>query len=91
MIQKDSYGFNTYAAVRICEIQEGTSPTDWHWIEGQLSIADWITRGKNPCEIDENSLGQKGPAFLQLHEAKWPIKNTVSLDKLPEEAKAIMH
>jgi hypothetical protein len=40
MIQKDSYGFNTYAAVPIGEIQEGTSPSDWHWIEEKLNIAD---------------------------------------------------
>ena len=90
MIQKDSYGFNTYAAVRIGEIQEGTSPSDWHWIEGKLNIADWITRGKNPSELDKNSLWQTGPDFLYLHESEWPIKKLVLPDHLPEETKAAM-
>ncbi|CAB4021212.1 Hypothetical predicted protein [Paramuricea clavata] len=90
MIQKDSYGFNTYAAVRIGEIQEGTSPSDWHWIEGKLNIADWITRGKNPSELDKNSLWQTGPDFLHLHESEWPIKKFVLPDHLPEETKAAM-
>ena len=90
MIQKDSYGFNTYAAVRIGEIQEGTSPSDWHWIEGKLNIADWITRGKNPSELDKNSLWQTEPDFLHLHESEWPIKKFVLPDHLPEETKAAM-
>lgn len=32
MIQKETYGFNTFAATRIGEIQEGTIPADWYWI-----------------------------------------------------------
>ena len=35
MIQKDSYGFNTFVAVRIGEIQENTNPNDWYWVEGK--------------------------------------------------------
>lgn len=90
MIQKDSYGFNTYAAVRIGEIQEVTYPGDWHWIEGRLNIADWITRGKDPSELGENSLWQKGPKFLQVHESEWPIKSSVLASQLPEETKVAM-
>ena len=50
MIQKNSYGFNTFAATRIGEIQEGTSQTDWYWIESEHNIADCLTRGKKPSE-----------------------------------------
>ena len=66
MIQKESYGFNTYAAVRVGEIQEGTSPNDWYWIEGRLNISDWITRGKSPRDLHEKSLGlfAKDSSFL---------------------------
>ena len=48
MVQKESYGFNTFAAIRVGEIQEGTSPSDWYWVEGKLNIADCTTRGKSP-------------------------------------------
>ena len=40
MIQKESYGFNTYATVRVGEIQEATAPGDWYWVDGQKNIAD---------------------------------------------------
>ena len=49
MIQKESYGFNTFTATRIGEIQENTDP-DWVWIDGGENIADVMTRG---VQIDE--------------------------------------
>ena len=51
MIQKDSYGFNTFAATRIGEIQEDTDPKDQYWVESEYNIADWLTRGKKPSEL----------------------------------------
>lgn len=90
MVQKESYGFNTYAAVRVGEIQEGTSPSDWYWVEGKLNIADWTTRGKSPQDLHEESVWQKGPEFLQLPESEWPIKIESSIDQLPEETKSAL-
>ena len=51
MIQKNSYGFNTFAATRKGEIQEGTSQTDWYLVESEHNIADCLTRGKKPSDI----------------------------------------
>ena len=53
MIQKDSYGFNTFAAVRIGKIQEKTNPKDW--VESKNNISDWLTRGKTPKDLCEDS------------------------------------
>ncbi|XP_033116820.1 uncharacterized protein LOC117116838 [Anneissia japonica] len=36
MIQKQSYGFKTFAATRIGEIQRHTDPQDWFWIAGKI-------------------------------------------------------
>ena len=44
MTQKNSYGFNTFAATRIGEIQEGTNVEDWYWCDSEHNIADWLTR-----------------------------------------------
>ena len=41
MISKESYGFNTYAANRIGEIQQDTEVSEWYWTAGNLNIADW--------------------------------------------------
>ena len=73
MIQKQSHGFNTFVAVRIGEIQEFTDPKEWYWVESEANIADWISRGKKACEIDEESDWQVGPKFLRDEENKWPI------------------
>ena len=89
MIQKQSYGFNTYAAVRVGKIQSSTSQTEWQWIEGQLNIADWTTRGKHPKDLDEGSTWQTGPEFLSQPIQQWPIKEVSDDLELPE--KAVVH
>ncbi|KAK3737988.1 hypothetical protein QZH41_001003 [Actinostola sp. cb2023] len=35
MVQKESYGFNTFAGTRVGEIQEGTDRNDWYWVQGE--------------------------------------------------------
>ena len=85
MINKESYGFNTYAAVRIGEIQNGTSKDDWNWIEGQLNIADWTTRGKQPSDIGKGSTWQNGPKFLSQPVEQWPLKEASTDLELPEQ------
>ena len=83
MIQKESYGFNTFAAVRVGEIQEGTNTKDWYWTASEFNIADLLTRESKPNDIDITSKWQKGPHFLQLHESEWPITKTYSEQKIP--------
>ena len=83
MIQKESYGFNTFAAVRVGEIQEGTNTKDWYWTASEFNVADLLTRGSKPNDIDINSKWQKGPDFLKLHESEWPITKTYSEQKIP--------
>ena len=59
MVRDESYGYNTFAATRVGEIQSGTDPEDWYWIAREQNIADWLTRGKNPDEIGYGSNGRK--------------------------------
>ena len=56
MINNESYGFRTFAANRIGEIQELTEKENWHWIEGNLNIADLTT----PFEGTSRDLGADG-------------------------------
>ena len=55
MLQKESYGFNTFVATRVGEIQESTDPKQWYWINSKDNIADIISRGISPENIDINS------------------------------------
>ena len=37
MISKESYGFNTFAANCIGEIEQKTNPSEWFWVQGILN------------------------------------------------------
>ena len=65
MIQKESYGFNTFVGVRVGKIQEKTNPT-----EGSKNVADMLTRGNTPLELAEDSEWQLGPRFLKEEEQR---------------------
>ena len=85
MIQKESYGFNTFAGVRIGEIQAATEKTDWYWVESSLNIADIISRGSPPSRIGINSEWQTGPVFLKQPENEWPVKQSYSGKEIPDQ------
>ena len=83
MINKGSYGFNTFAANRIGEIQNYTKASEWFWVPGKLNISDWIARVKDIKDLDDGSLWQNGPEFLKLDEREWSIKCQTSISHLP--------
>lgn len=74
-IQRESYGFQTFFANHIGEIQEAGPITDWWWIPGEVNIADLVTRGCSPELVDENTAWQKGPNFLSGPVDDWPMKS----------------
>ncbi|XP_032434156.1 uncharacterized protein LOC116729604 [Xiphophorus hellerii] len=78
-IQRESYGFQSFFANRIGEIQSNTRIQDWWWIPGNQNIADIITRGASPQDLDIDSKWQQGPAFLKSPVEKWPIKSSKQL------------
>ena len=72
MIQKESYGFNTFVATRIGEIQQATNPTEWFWVSGEYYIANILTRGIKPEKLGIDSTWQNGPLNT------WPIIETAA-------------
>ena len=74
-IQRDSYGYQTFFANRVGEIQKAGPVQDWWWIRGDLNIADNITRGGKPEDLKEYSTWQEGPEFLKWPVEEWPIKS----------------
>ena len=75
-IQRESYGYHTFFANRVGEIQKSGPVQDWWWIPGDLNIADIITRGATtPEDLKEDSNWQNGPEFLTWPVEEWPIKS----------------
>ena len=89
MIQKESYGFNTFVAVRVGEVQHHTSKDDWFWIESSENVADMLSRGANPEDLGMQSMWQSGPEFLNHPIESWPIRQSFSGTEMPELAKVV--
>ena len=83
--RKDSYGFNTFVATRVGEIQTKTSPEEWYWVESRFNEADLIARGADIKEMGIHSTSQNGPQFLALPVSEWPLHlEHTPYEELPE-------
>ena len=78
MIHKQTYGYNTFVANRIGEIQQNTVAKEWAWLPGKMNVADVITRGISPIEMTRDTVWQCGPEFLQEEIACWPVRFEVN-------------
>lgn len=78
-IQRESYGYQTFFTNRIGEIQGSTQVQDWKWIPGPQNVADIITRGASPQDLNECSEWQNGASFLTLPVSEWPMKSAKDL------------
>ncbi|CAC5403224.1 unnamed protein product [Mytilus coruscus] len=47
-IQRESYGFGTFVATRVAEIQNKTEPSDWWGVPSEFNAADLATRITSP-------------------------------------------
>ena len=92
MVNKTSTRFKVFEGVRIGEIQASTQGdmSDWAWLSGSKNTADWLTRGKEPCELGPESDWYLGPSVLyeELHD--WGLKFGLQREiVLPGEKKLV--
>lgn len=71
MMNKSSYGFDTFEANRLGEMQRASSKEEWFWLPGALNIADLVTRGCSPEELGMDSTWQNGPDVFKEPEEVW--------------------
>lgn len=85
-IQQESYGFGTFVATRVAEIQSITDPTDWWWTQGDHNPADMTTRVAPASALGADFKWQKGPDFFSTPFELWPIsqENTLDNDQIPD-------
>ena len=86
MIHRDSYGFNTFAGLRIGEIQKKSNPNEWLHISSDQNIADILTRGASPCSLLQGSVWQCGPSWLVEDEDKWPVSTVQQMSGVVDKA-----
>ena len=76
MVKKTSTRFRVYEGVRIGEIQAATDGdlSCWAWMSGQHNTADWLTRGREPEELNSDSHWWCGPPILYQPIEDWGLK-----------------
>ena len=89
-IQKESYGFATFVATRIGEIQSLTDPAEWWWIPTDENPADLVTRVTPAENLSVESTWQKGPSFLTKPVEHWPISKEMCQQELPDRIGVVM-
>ncbi|CAB3998608.1 Hypothetical predicted protein [Paramuricea clavata] len=89
MIHKTSTRFKVYEGVRIGEIQAATEGdlTCWAWMSGQHNTADWLTHGRAPEELNNDSHWWNGPPILYRPIEEWGLKFNPKKEPLPGEKK----
>ena len=65
MINKESYGFSTFAANRIGEIQQSTQPNEWYWIKVHLILLIGSRKGDHQQILMKAAFGNQDPNFSQ--------------------------
>ena len=71
MMNKSSYGFDTFEANRLGEMQRNSNKQEWFWLPGSLNIADLITRGCSPENLNIDSPWQNGLDVFKEPEEVW--------------------
>ncbi|XP_053686085.1 uncharacterized protein LOC128735625 [Sabethes cyaneus] len=68
--------YRQFVACKIGELLTITDVENWRWVPSKQNPADIATKwGKGP-DLTADSVWFKGPPFLQLPEAEWPIQKT---------------
>ena len=69
-IQSHARNYKPFVSSRVGEIQSNSDPAEWRHINGDVNVADDVSRGVAVSEL--NDRWEHGPAFLQLPENQWP-------------------
>ena len=74
-IDKESCGFSTFYANRICEIRSSTSPENWFWISSKDNPDVLDT---TPEQLKHAKLWQSDPEWLKINKSEWPISAQIT-------------
>ena len=69
-IANETRRFHVFVANRVQQIQEHSSPNQWHYVDTKLNPADHASRGLSAKAL-LNSSWITGPAFLWKEESCW--------------------
>lgn len=71
-IANETRRFHIFVGNRVQQIQEHSSPDQWHYVDTKSNPADHASRGLTPQELQKSSW-ITGPAFLWKDTSCWPV------------------
>ena len=76
-LSNDSKRFHTFESNRLTVIRNGSSVSDWRYINRDDNPADDASKGSRLQEMAKDNRWLKGPTFLWKEEDSWPAKNEI--------------
>ena len=89
-IRSESRRFHTFVANRVAEIHDSSAVDSWRHVPGVMNPADMVSRGCRAAELcQEGSDWLRGPGFLWLPPAEWPVESGTEEEDHSEDRCAI--
>ena len=76
--------FHTFVANRVAIIHDGSSPSQWRYVNTEANPADDASRGLAVDSLIKKNRWIRGPNFLWEQESRWPAQPT-TVREIPDE------
>ena len=83
-VHGQSRRYKPFVSHRVAEIQEHSSPQQWHHVPGTKNPADLASRGASIEDLIAPSCWVNGPEFLYQEESDWPKQKNLASEQLSE-------
>ena len=83
-IANETRRFHIFVGNRVQQIQEHSSPDQWHYVDTKSNPADHASRGLNPQGLQKSNW-ITGPAFLWKDKSCWPVNEAKEIFTLSED------
>ena len=71
-ISNENRRFQTFVANRVATIRDGSSASQWRYVDSKSNPADDASRGLSADEMVNKRRWLQGPSFLRQEESAWP-------------------
>ena len=83
-IANETRRFHIFVGNRVQQIQEHSSPDQWHYVDTKSNPADHASRDLNPQGLQKSNW-ITGPAFLWKEKSCWPVNEAKEIFTLYED------
>jgi len=83
-IRSNDKRFHTFVANRVAIIHDGSSPSQWRYVNTEANPADDASRGLAIDSLIKKNRWIHGPDFLWQKESRWPTQPT-TVQEIPDD------